>query len=412
MQEGFSYFSSLLGRDIGPYLRGTWNLIHQRDFTGFDPGSIRSERYQRFLFKADHVLGRMWNSIFHKMFRATGDTGLRILNLPQITSTKAVALCASGFASLTRALPNEYFPRQGFTLLERLEHMRHPGIGVWTVDFTYRIRGDQISLDQPGLINSLFAAEAIWDWFQITGERRWCHSFVDVGKRLLDLIPRIETEDSCCFTYNPATRYYVHNTNMLMAALLARVSHLNGRDAALDHLVQKCLNYTLCDIERTNSMPYAGPPTNNNSVDNYHTGYVLRSLQVIRECAPSETDSERVDKALSFLLHFYLRHFIDEDGVYKYPNRRLIQTHSLAEALLVYAQFHPIVPQEFNKRQFARGIQSAFELLWDDRRGYFINDIIKLPLGFKHRDITPMVRWSWSWMFHAMSKLVAYEVGG
>jgi hypothetical protein len=409
MLESLFHFSNLLERDVGPYLRQTWDLIKQRDFTGFDPGSIRSEQYERFLIKGTHPIARIWNAVFHRTVRMAGYTGLRILNLPQVTSTKAVALCASGFASLARAFPCAYFSHQGLSLLERLEQLRHPEMEVWPVDFTYRIQGDQISLERPGLINSLFAAEAFWDWFQITGDPRWRESYVNVAKSLIDLIPRIETEDSCCFTYNPATKYYVHNANMLMAALLARTSHLSGGDVSLEQLVRKCLNYTLHDIKRTRSVPYAGPPTSNDSVDNYHTGYILRSMRTIRECAATYADLERIDWALSFLLDFYLKHFTDDNGVYKYPGRRLIQTHSLAEALIVYAQFHSFAPEQFRRCGFAEGVRAAFDHLWDDRRGYFINESIKMPLGLKWRDVTPMVRWAWSWMFYAMANVLEYE---
>jgi len=409
MLESLFHFSNLLERDVGPYLRQTWDLIQDKDFTGFDPGSMRSERYERFLIKGAHPIARIWNAIFHRSFQMAGYAGLKAFNLPAITSTKAVALCASGFASLARAFPCAYFSQQGLALLERLEELRHPDMEVWLVDFTYRIQGDQISLERPGLINSLFAAEAFWDWFQITGDHRWRNIFVNLGERLVGLIPRIENDDSCCFTYNPATEYYVHNANMLMAALLARTSHLSGGDVSLEQLVRKCLNYTLQDIERTHSVPYAGPPTNNDSVDNYHTGYILRSLEIVRKYAPSEADSERIDRALYFLLDFYLKHFIDEYGVYKYPDRRIIQTHSLAEALLVYVKFHSFAPESFGKRGFASGVRTAFGLLWDDRRGYFINEIKKLPFGFQRRNVTPMVRWSWSWMFFAMANMLEYE---
>ncbi len=405
--------SPLLGEPLSPFLDRLWQLVDSCDFTGYDPGGIYyARRYLALVAnrgRPTQGLPRLWNAAFQRAFRLGGYAAVRLVDPPKIQSAKAMALCASGLADLSEAFPEEDMHGvRGTALLARLAHQRLPE-GYWSPDFSYRIRGDEINADErlPCVINSVFITDAFWQWYLRTQRQDYLDIVVSTAHALVEALPRYETDRTLCFTYHPATRYFVHNANLLLASLLARAAAVTS-DSALATIVAKCVTYTVEDIECTQTVRYAGEPTPNPTVDNYHTGYVLRSLHAIRQAQLAAVDSDRLENAIRFVFDLYLRTFVDDRGVYKLANHRVQQTHSLAEALAVYVTFRDVFTQD-QLAIHASGVRRTFHALWNERRRYFINEIHDLPLGFTRCDVTPLPRWAWSWMFYGLARLQASE---
>lgn len=403
--------SSLLGIDVVPYLRRTWELIEESRFTGYDPGTLYHDSKLRFLLSdRNRRVFRFWNGLVYKIVRLAGYGGIRLLRPKKVNSTKAVALCASAFAYLYEAYGEPSFRETGEELLDELERRADPACGLWAPDFDWWSRGQRISRNSvPCSINSSFSLDAFWDWGVLTDEKCYLDRFLKGGRSLMVSLPHATTGDVACFHYSPCVAYLVHNANLLVASILARVLYWDD-DRSLAELAGKCISYSMRDIQTSGSVPYAGAPTENRTVDNYHTGYVLRALERIRQYPIRGLDYECLASVIEFALRFYVSTFVDSRGVYRFARRTSIQAHSLAEALCVYAAFSGGHSDCF-KEHFFSGARSAFRRLWDGRRRYFINEIHLLAGGLKRKDVTPMPRWAWSWMFHGLSALILSENG-
>lgn len=142
---------------------------------------------------------------------------------------------------------------------------------------------------------------------------------------------------------------------------------------------------------------YAGPPTENDTVDNYHTGFVLRSLAEI-EIHLGRNLSFDLISIISDLKDFYFSTFVKKYIVRGSDN--LIQSHSLAEMIIVYSMFKDELDVE-RRAEIETSISKTFNLLYSTKYGYFYNNVKQIVL-FKLVDKTEMIRWSNSWMLYAM----------
>jgi hypothetical protein len=400
--------SPLLERDIAPYVTDTWAAIRACDFTGYDPGSFRGGRGRRLFRSGRSPFARRWNAVLKAVRAAAGYSGVRLEGVPRVTSTKAIALSTSALVALARAGEREA-ALEAAPLVDRLLGLRDPSTGLWNVDFEYSVRGASVPRGQIGVINSVFSAAALDEWHRVTGDARASEAVVQTADAIVRHLPMIRRGSQVAFTYNPSTRYYVHNSNAFIAALLCRAAELDGGRGDLVDLAAGCVRYVLDDLDHVGVLRYAGEPTPNGMVDNYHTGYVLRALDGLRETAvEARVGALRLDRAIRDLHRFYMATFVSADRITKHPGGRYVHAHSLAEALLVYARFAGrggfAVPERFPVAAAA-----TFDQLWDARRGYFINAVWRLPPGLRRRDVTPMVRWSWSWMLLALARVVELE---
>lgn len=398
--------SPLLGRDVAPLLTASYDGARAADFTGADPGSFKHPRYQRLV----HLPGPLGRAAYWAMELA-GPWTHRLLALPPVRSTKALALCAAALAAVHARTGEAAVLAEGRMLLDRLQGLRHPDHGAWTVNFALSLPGGAARPEDMGLMNTLFSARAFWDWLVMTGDPALAEPILAAAAACVRLLPRHEDGDRLCFSYNPAARYFVHNANLQVAHLLVRAQTLDPWLGYGD-LIRRAVAYSCDHILAVRSVPYAGPPSRRDVADNFHSGYVARSLKGILDL-PAGADwlsGTAAEEAMDFVCAFHRRSFFDARGVYKFADRRALQTHSLAEALLMYAAFAPRHPTLYDDG-FRTAVRAACDRLWDAGRGHFINQAYRLPLGLWRHDRTPMPRWSWSWMALALAVLAAVEAG-
>lgn len=409
----FARESTLLGEPLGERMGRVYGSIAACDFTGYDPGTLYyTPTYLRLLAGGGRPVGRLgtvWNRVFQRGFRVSGRLGVWLTRPAPVRSTKAVALCVSGLAALSAASRSETIRAEGRRLVDRLLERRDP-LGWWRPDFRYVIRGTTVDPRRPApcLINSVFACQALLDWAPLDADRDLAAIARSTALALVASLPRHETAASLCVTYHPDARYYVHNANLLLAGILAQVGEPDGGPAGVPGFVAKQVTYLAEDLATRALVPYAGEPTPNPACDNYHTGFVLRALTRVRRAPESGTSAATLDGLIQRVWSVYREHFFDADGVYRFVGRRVIQAHSLAEALLVYATC-PDLWSATDCAALTSGARRSLQRLW--RNGQFINEAYQLPLGLWRRDVTPMPRWSWSWMFLGLAALARFEAG-
>jgi len=396
-------YSGLINSNLSPYLEYLWDHLIKSNFTGYDPGSFHSQKLMRLKLKGQGIHVNLWNNIINYSLTIGGYQAIKILKLPKIKSTKALALAACAIDELCKSnidnLENIHTH-----IVENIVGRWNENIGAWAPDFDYQIKGVKVTKSCIGTINTVFSFESLWRYYKKTKEEKIGDILIKTSKSLKENLHRYEKNDQSCFSYNPMVNYYVHNANLFVCLLMARAISLRY-DNEDKKIIEACIKYTLNDIETYGLIRYAGPPTINNTVDNYHTGYVLRTLKTLTNYITNKSLIDRCNLVIRNALKYYTRTFVTQNGVYKFPKEKgPIQAHSLAESILIYEIFSKKYPEYFSNR-YKYGIRKAFNLLWDKKNKYFLSEVWTIGAIAVRKNNAPMPRWAWAWMFYALASL-------
>ncbi|ROQ47069.1 hypothetical protein EDB94_0785 [Marinobacter sp. 3-2] len=371
-------------------------------FCGYDPSAInfskRAIKIRHAINKVpNRIVRKVINSVYSRFIYYSGEYAVYLLRPQKAVYSKGLALILSGLAC--DDTPNDELID---LIIDLIMSKRISGTFLWAHDIDYSFPGGRVVTTQtPNLVTTAFVANAFYDLYKKTKRVCYKETFNKIVLDLLENVPYKElSNDKICFMYTPITEYHVHNANLLYAELLAKKIHLGSKDA--DHLtilIQRALNYSLSDFSETNTYPYAGPPTRKLAIDNYHTGYLLRSLREI-DCLIGGALSEDLGGEISRLLSFYIRSFV-ADGYIIRDHEKTVQSHSLAEAILIFKIFQSqLCPKD--RGAVLAAIRKTMEVLYISEDHYFINNAKRIA-GIFIKDKTEMVRWSNAWMFYALS---------
>lgn len=347
---------------------------------------------------------RIYKSLINRTIFYLGNSVLEQFLKPNPTRfAKGLGLTLSSLASLFKkdsSIP--LISKHANVIKNHLLSKRIPGTYLWAHEVEYEILGAQIDGKTPNLVTSSFVALGFLDWWKSSGDEEYLNIFNKIVRESVQIFPQLSNDsDGKCFMYTPNSKYFVHNANLLMAEILALSQRWLGTTDFTTQ-ISDAIRYTLCDFNNVKHMPYAGPPTRNLSIDNYHTGYVIRSLATIAECLPQLATEFRLHAEIKKFLNFYMKNFIRDHLVYR-DLRNNIESHSLAEAIILAKEFANVFSNE-EKTVLHEAIRRTSTLLWHPKRQYFINMIKPLAFGFSIKDQSDQIRWSKSWLVYALSK--------
>lgn len=196
-----------------------------------------------------------------------------------------------------------------------------------------------------------------------------------------------------CFSYTPIDKRYIHNANMLAAWLLSEVSLLTGES----ELAEKALSAACYTVKYQHSQGswWYGEAPKEHWIDNFHTGYVLVSLNhVAKNLAVGEFD-EPITRGYEYWKSTFFR----EDGAPKYmPGKTYpIDIHSISQAILTFLEF-----SERDKDALNLALRTAEWAIknMQSKQGYFYYQAHRF-----YKNKIPYMRWSQAWMFLALTSL-------
>ncbi len=318
-----------------------------------------------------------------------------LLLIRKTLNAKGIALFLSSLARLSRAGMvdgSAELPPLAQTLLA----LRIPGRcqSCWGYSFDWQSRATLIPRESPNIICSTFAANALLDAYETSGNASWFDAARSTADFILaDLFHR---GDGSLVHFRYAANQWVpiHNANLFGAALASRIGCLTGEDAYLGPALEAA-RYSVSKQREDGSWPY-GESSSRQWIDNFHTGFNLIALQGIGE----NTRTSEFDAALRKGLGFYKAHFFQPDGAPRYFHDETypIDIHSVAQGVITLIELkdygEDLVPLAIDVLRW--GLNN----MWD-RRGYFYFQ--------KHRKYTvrtPFMRWSQAWMLLALSTVL------
>src|SRR5579872_367075 len=310
------------------------------------------------------------------------------------TSIKGMGYFAWGYLKLFALKKDAACRDRAVHCLEWLIKNKSPGYPQysWGNHFPFCTRGGKTPALEPIVPWTTLIAQAFLEAYRLLGEQRYLDVAVSAGDWILSL-PREKTGRGTCISYHAFKQSSVHNSNLLAAALLAQVGLLTGNGSAMD-LAKDALSYS-CLGQQADGAWYYGEAANVRWIDNFHTGYNLDCLKRYREA----TGDYQFDAYARRGLHYFKKHFFEDDGCPKYYHNKKypVDIQCAAQAIDTLTLY-------------ADGDLEALDLA-KKVAGWTIDHMQARDGHFYYRDLgwavnkTPMLHWGQGTMFKALAHL-------
>ena len=370
--------------------------LERNGWAGYDPYDIRGHPIWLKLSQvgtkaslAQKVERRLLSS-----FEARFPMALRrLFRIKKQVNAKAMGLFANAYVGLYNA--QAYYLEKARQCIDWL--IENPSQGYtgfcWGYPFDWQSLVF-IPRETPSGVVTSTCGHAFWRFYQLTGERRYLEICESICKFYLnDLNIDVVDDDRICFSYTPIDNFHVHNANLFVAEFLIRVGIEVGNSKFI-RIGTKALNYTLSEQNPDGSFYYWGSQDKpSDSIDHYHTGFVLRALysiyQITKEC--------HLFPKIEECYHHYLENLFENKTIPKFrPGSTYpINIHSCAEAILCLSTLSYDFPEglETLERTTAWTIENM-----QDKKGFFYY------IMYPQRTIKiPYIRWAQAWMLFALS---------
>jgi hypothetical protein len=211
----------------------------------------------------------------------------------------------------------------------------------WGYHFDVQTRVFFYPRTSPNTIATAFAGLGLLDAHDLAAADGALDLAVGAGEFFLRHVPQTPTDRGAYFGYLPGDRTPIHNANMLVAALLARLARLTGRTDFAD-AARAAVEHTVTRQLPDGAWLYGDEP-NLVWIDGFHTGYVLDSLLT---CIEADIGGERAEAAWRRGLRYYTHLLIEPDGTPRYTplSRYPIDGQCLAQAIQTLARATALEP--------------------------------------------------------------------
>jgi hypothetical protein len=315
---------------------------------------------------------------------------LLLMNEPKFPPGSGCAPIAEGSQLIIeRAALDRDFKLLMKTLLSL--KVRNYDEACWGYNFPWQSRAFYAPAGMPNVVCTVFAANSYMDWYEGSRDERVLEVGVSSARFLMDRINKTLDGDAFCFSYTPGDQACVHNVNLLAAELLSRVYSVTGSEEFREAAVS-ATRFTVNRQRADGSWPY-GEAANQRWIDNFHTAFILVSLnRIIKFLAqPGWSDN------LAAGYRFYADSFFLADGRPKYYHNRLfpVDAHSAAAAIVAFVELGDLVSGSL---EMADKVIRWMLANMQDPAGFFYYQ--------RHRFYTvktPYIRWTQAWMLYALA---------
>jgi hypothetical protein len=359
----------------------TW--CRDRDFAGHDPfDALNSTVFQATPLANSRNARFIWTQLVKR-----SPVDLRaVTRVPAERNAKGIALFA--LATLKRS------EAEAQRLLSDLVGLKIEGYSgaAWGYNFDWQSRNFFAPRGTPTIVPTAFAARALIE-AAAEHELRIARSVCDFILR--DLPRPVDTASEICFSYTPNSSTRIFNASLLAAEVLASVGEVTGETELCD-IATRAARYVVNQQHDDGSWSY-GTDAAQSWIDNFHTAYILFSLQRIIEAIPCADEFQpslergyRYWKSNFFLAEGWPKYYHDDP----YP----ADAHAAASAIVTLVESSKLDETALNLAQnVARWTIQNLR----DERGFFYYQRRRFYTVRK-----PYMRWTQAWMLYALARLL------
>jgi len=311
--------------------------------------------------------------------------------VPPERNAKGIALFALAQLANYRRVKTEDSRRQVKEMLAVLWSMKIDGYSgaAWGYNFDWQSRNFYAPKGTPAIVPTAFAARALIEG-DLQDEARSVCEFI-----AKDLPRTVDSKHEICFSYTPNSNTCVFNASLLAAEVLATVARLTGESQLLE-LAERATRYVVNNQRPDGSWSYGTDPKQS-WIDNFHTAYILFSLQRIINVSSFGAEFQ---PALERGYEYWKHSFFLADGWPKYyhDDPYPADAHAAASAIVTFIECHSL---DGDALRMAQKIASWTIQHLRDARGFFYYQRRRFYTIRK-----PYMRWTEAWMLYALSRLL------
>jgi len=369
----------------------------QHDYAGHDPfDALNSRIFQATPLAKSRNARLIWTQLLK---RSPAD--FRVLaRVPAERNAKGIALFALAQIANYRRVKTEECADQARSLLFELLSMkldRYSG-ACWGYNFDWQSRNFFAERGTPTIVPTAFAARALIDAAQALQDLR--DVYLQTARSVCDFIlkdlPRtVDNETELCFSYAPNSDTRIFNASLLAAEVLASVGRLSGEHDFCD-AAERATRYVVNNQREDGSWLYGTDPQQS-WVDNFHTAYVLFSLQRIINVSSFGSEFQ---PALQRGYEYWKNNFFLAEGWPKYyhDDPYPADAHAAASAIVTFLECREL---DRDASKLAQRVASWTIQNLRDSRGFFYYQRRRFYTVRK-----PYMRWTQAWMLYALARLL------
>ena len=395
----FPFINAPMSIDLKQSYDQLFAYCEREGFAGYDPfDGLNSRLFQFTPLKHIRLARLAWLQAVKR-----SPINLRyMLSVKKGVNPKGLALFALAELSRYRATKGEAHAVKAKDLLERL--MKTPIRGktrdgqptlAFGYNFDWQSRNFYAPLGTPAIVPTAFAQHALFEAYKAFGNEQFLDTANEICSFILTGLNRsVESDDEICFSYTPLDRTRIYNANLLAGECLARVGECTKKSEYLD-IAAKTARFVIRRQREDGAWTYGGNDIQA-WVDNFHTAYILQSLQRISDCVPGFENETKA--AVERGAQYWLDNFFLDDGTPKYYDKSVypVDIHSAAAAVSSISELRAI-----DERMLPMARKTAEWTIKNmrDESGCFYYQMRKGGIVK-----TPFMRWGQAWMAYALAR--------
>jgi hypothetical protein len=249
-------------------------------------------------------------------------------------------------------------------------------------------------------VPTAFACRALLEAYQAFRDTRFVTVADEVCRFILSGLTRpVDSGDEICFSYTPIDESVVYNATLLAGESLASAGQITGNDEYIQ-MAARSARFVI-NRQRTDGAWVYGEAAAQQWVDNFHTAYILMSLDRISNAVPGLRPE--ISGSLSRGIEYWIANFFADDGAPKYYDNSLypIDIHSAAVAVVGLSNLRHLDERLLPLAR--RTIEWTVENMLDADGHFYYQR--KRNVTIK----TPFMRWGQAWMAYALARLLEAE---
>jgi len=260
----------------------------------------------------------------------------------------------------------------------------------WGYDFDWEARYAKIDGYQPTVVGTSIVVNALYEYYKVSKSQRAKDLILSASNFVINDLNKTVVDDTICFSYSPFDHQQVFNASMKGVRILSQAYSLSPNNLILEKA--KMGAKYICESQNEDGSWFYSRAKVGGWIDNYHTGYILDSLDDFITLTGDTTFLENLNMGVKY----YINNFFETDGFPKFYNNNKfpIDCTAASQSILTLVRFNYIDEAEKVANFMVENMQS--------KKGYFYFR------KFKFYTIkTPFMRWSQAWMFSAFSYLLS-----
>jgi rhamnogalacturonyl hydrolase YesR len=363
--------------------------VEEHHYRAYDPGDGDLSFLRYFTFNVHFMRRLLTGAVLRAPFHIRPWIGIR----PH-TSTKGMGYMGWGYVKMYALSGGEEYRRRAEFCFDWLMGNRSPGYEqyCWGNHFSFSTRGGTIPKYMPTIVWSSLIGLAFLEAYEVLGNAKYLDVATSTGEWVKSL-PREHTGSGTCLSYVPFKQSSIHNSNMLGAALLARLA-IHTHDPQSLEVAKDAMTYS-CQRQNADGAWFYGEAPKYHWIDNFHTGY---NLDCLKRYIDSTGDREFESNLLRGF-QYYKLHFFEADGRPKYYHDKALPTdiQCASQSIDSLAFFSDNDPESLGLAM--RVAQWTIDNMQGRDGHFYYRD-----LGWKKAQ-TPMLHWGQGTMFKALAHL-------